>query len=48
MLNTEMGMIDADHHGGPLAAYTAEKGWADKFVLTFWSHLVGRYQGIDG
>ena len=48
MLNTEMGMIDADHSEGPLAEYTAGKGWEDKFVLTFWSHLVGRYQGIDG
>ena len=41
-------MADADHRGGLLAAYKAEKGWSDKFVYSFWSQLVGRYQGMDG
>ena len=48
MVNTEMGMTDIDHHGGPSTAYTAGKGWAEKFVSVFWGHLVWIYQGIDG
>ena len=48
VFNTEKGMADADNCGGILAAYKAEKGWSDKFVSSFWSQLVGRYQGMDG
>ena len=43
-----MGMTDADHHVGTLAAYMEEKGGAYKFLSMFWGHLVGRYQGIYG
>ena len=48
MVSIEKGMEDADHRGGILEAYKAEKGWSDKFLDSFWSQLVGRYQGMDG
>ena len=48
VVNTEKGMAGADNCGGLLAAYKAEKVWSDKFVSSFWSQLVQRYQGIGG
>ena len=48
MVHTEKGMADSDHRGGILAAYKAEKVCSDRFVSSFWSELVQRYQGIGG
>ena len=37
-----MGMTDSDHHGGTLAAHTAEKVWAEKYVSFFGESVSGK------
>ena len=43
MVYTEKGMADADHIGGLLAAYKAEKGWSEKFVSAIPFYVLTTY-----